>query len=155
MLIKNFKLLLSFETETVCSEIYHVYQHVVHLEFLWPKDTLSKNCWKWPSGSGGEINKIPKETIALLNNSYTLLFWKKLKFPSLEDGFLMEAWLSTICLLYKATVLVKISNAPLKFLNNLKLYYNFLSMDLNFACILKCRTVHAQINLIQFLINQL
>ena len=49
-----------------------------------------------------------------------IILLKKLKFPSLEDGFLMEAWLSTICLLYKATVLVKISNAPLKFLNNLK-----------------------------------
>ena len=155
MLIKNFKLLLSFETETVCSEIYHVYQHVVHLEFLWPKDTLSKNCWKWPSGSGGEINKIPKETIALLNNSYTLFFWKNSNsLPSRMVSLWKPGSVPFACCtmqLYWSKFLTPHLNFSIIW----KLYYNFLSMDLNFACILKCRTVHAQINLIQFLINQL
>ena len=83
-----------------------------------------------------------------------IILLKKLKFPSLEDGFLMEAWLSTICLLYiRQLYWSKFLTPHLNFSIIWELYYNFLSMDLNFACILKCRTVHAQINLIQFLIN--
>ena len=47
------------------------------------------------------------------------------------------------------------SKLLLLFLNNLKtVLYFFLSVDFNIAGILKCRTVHTQINLLQFLIYQ-